>query len=626
VSSASYVDFEITPRLLVMDNGDRAIEMHLHIDGVKKPSAEPKLLTKEQLDSLSGELSEFSDEQAQRIGELVMPPPFLIEFRRLRRAGKKIRIAIKVPSTMLAVRWEAAYVDPLGFLTKVEDVSLVRRAHSRTAIGEILFPKRVKYVARMDATDWTRDDDLREIKSDCPSNKWVNRFGGDCIPYDVHATQSGLDQYTASTTPTAIFHFSGHGAPDGGVFIEPHANGDEPAEWTSDKIRDQLAAHDVRLAVMSACQSGEAANKIFVGLSPKLAEVIPAVIGMHDRVRQKTASRFTRAMYDRLAEGGDLDEAVFDGRQVLARRIGYDFAIPVLYLQVTGDTRMMPDAGHEEATAESNVPVPRTEAVASTTPAPAPPIAVGVGDRVWWLVEDDGNAGLRDAGNLAGEGIYPPPEDAFGLATVISADGKTVATKRANRLELRRLRVTADNELEFGAGTLVDIPFGLENARLLSVRAALGAVQFIVADDNEGALGLTLRTGHWSTPVRFGTATAATAVAAADTTHGVIIGRAKGVAERHEGPGTGFPGFSAITGVDSVIVRGSSVVLVSGVAVMGGAPRFRLERRAVSGSTEVDVEATTIDSYVVLVRDLSGQRATLLSVHPESGHVTILDA
>jgi hypothetical protein len=625
VSSSSYVDFEITPRLLVMDTGERAIEVQLRIDHDYRDLAPAKSLTKEQWNSLSGELSAFSDHQARLIGEILMPSPILDQFKRLHRGSNKIRLAIKVPDKLLAVRWEAAYVDPWGRLAIAKNVSLIRRVKSRSAIEENLFLKRTKTFAVMDATHWTKDNDLLEIKSDCPSATWMDQFDGDCVRYPVVASYDGLDKYRESETPTAIFHFSGHGRPDGGVFIAPLTPGDDPGEWTSEDIRKQLAAHDVRLAVMSACRSGEAANRIFVGLSRNLAPVIPAVIGMQDQVRQETASMFTGAMYDRLAEGGDLEEAVFAGRRELAAPTGYDFAIPVLYLQVTGDTRMTRDGDEDEAPPESgdSVGAPRPVAAAAPTSRHAPPpLAVRLDEHMWWLIEAAGEVRLRDAGKLTEGGLYPPPSEAFGLHSVISADGQVVASKADDQVELRQIRVTGEG-LVLGPPRLIELPAGLGNAQLLSVRVASGTDMLIVADDEHGTLALTVRGQRWSPAKRFAPVPA---VAAVDTVDGVTIGLLSGGVERHDPAGSGFPGFAAVSGIDAASTDGTSVVLVSGVSAKGGAPRFRLERRTRAGSVEEDVTPATTGSEIVLVRDPSGGRAAVLSLDPQTGHVSVLEA
>lgn len=622
-----YVDFVIHLEWDRSKTGDQeAVTTILNVDDDYRTSQQVRAsVTASDICNLSGSLVSFTREQALLIGELLMPPRILEEFQRLRRSERPIRVVVMAPNFMQSIRWEAAMILEGSRLATLGRVSIVRRKTDHPE-PRSLFSHEPKIYAWMDATKSMEGDGQVEIASDCRDPDWIRaKFGGEYSPHRVEASKYGIDAYEKSISPTAIFHFSGHGTLDGGVFIPSKVKNDDPDQWISAKITKALMDHKVQLAVVSACRSGGGANSSLLELSRHIADAIPAVVGMQDVVRSDTAKRFIGAMFDRLGDGDDLEQAVLVGRQLLGEGDGFDFAIPVLYLQVSGDTRMVPDRDEGVLVAEPEPAVdrdPEPEFAPVVNNLDAPPLAVRVQDRLWWIVEVAGDVRLRDAGELT-ERIYPPPPESLGVQCVISADGQTIARIVEDRLEWCRLRVAADGGLGLSSAREVKLPSELKGARLLSIRAVNGLMLIIVSDEEQRTVGLTFRGERWSTAHLLSNSAA---IAAADTPHGITIAFANGGVDRPEGPGGGFPGFVKITGIASASTTGSSLVLVSGHATDKGERRFRLERRTGSAVSEADVDPTTPNGYIVLARDPSGRGVAVLSLDPQSGLVAVIGA
>ena len=141
-----------------------------------------------------------------------------------------------------------------------------------------------------------------------------------------------------------IFHFAGHGN-----FVR-HASGqvqsahlmltatDGSADpWSVAELSGQLTGKGVRLAVLGACRSGQTdGHNAWAGIAPSLVRAgIPIVVGMQYGVYDKSALMFSRTLYQTLAAGTTIDEAVAEARSAIAgtwAETGRDFATPVLYM------------------------------------------------------------------------------------------------------------------------------------------------------------------------------------------------------------------------------------------------------------------------------------------------------
>jgi hypothetical protein len=155
-----------------------------------------------------------------------------------------------------------------------------------------------------------------------------------------------------------IVHFMGHGRFDpelGGALALSDPDGG--TDWLP-----QAAIADVfgrglsppRIVVLHCCDAGRTDYQAsLAGVAPYLARAgAAAVVAMQYPVTNSTAIAFSLALYDELASGRPLDQAVQEGRWAISRlRADRDprlMGVPVLYLQNDTSTFSLPAKGVDE--------------------------------------------------------------------------------------------------------------------------------------------------------------------------------------------------------------------------------------------------------------------------------------
>lgn len=141
-----------------------------------------------------------------------------------------------------------------------------------------------------------------------------------------------------------LVHFMGHGEFDPGLgqgalaFSQPGGGTD----WVGDRRLATVLTQDgtgPRAVVLHSCEGGRADfTASFAGVAPQLVRSgVQCVAAMQYAVTNETAIAFSTCLYERLADGVDLDAAVQDARALISlesrppdpRLLG----IPVVYLQ-----------------------------------------------------------------------------------------------------------------------------------------------------------------------------------------------------------------------------------------------------------------------------------------------------
>ena len=93
-----------------------------------------------------------------------------------------------------------------------------------------------------------------------------------------------------------------------------------------------------QLVFLASCNSAkrpEDGADPFVGLAPKLVEKgVPAVVAMQDFVSMDLVHELTLDFYRRLFEHGQVDRALNEARSLLFQPDAFDWALPVLFLQL----------------------------------------------------------------------------------------------------------------------------------------------------------------------------------------------------------------------------------------------------------------------------------------------------
>lgn len=98
-----------------------------------------------------------------------------------------------------------------------------------------------------------------------------------------------------------IVHFSGHGSPNGAIYVEDPVGGSHPISSSALSDLFGLLKRNIRLVVLNACFSEAQANAI--------AEHIDCVIGMSNEIDDEAARAFSRALYLGICYNLDLETA-----------------------------------------------------------------------------------------------------------------------------------------------------------------------------------------------------------------------------------------------------------------------------------------------------------------------------
>jgi hypothetical protein len=157
-----------------------------------------------------------------------------------------------------------------------------------------------------------------------------------------------------------ILHFIGHGDVIGNqAYLQLwNESGDPPArQWLADDIRTNFARpNKPRLVILNSCKTDQAAEKDAWSVTQAFREAgVPAVIGMRNNVTGRDAQRFSAGLYQALARGAALDQAmsaarrrVYDGLVNAARR--QEWAAPTL--EVSADPNTIIKVGQRVGAAE----------------------------------------------------------------------------------------------------------------------------------------------------------------------------------------------------------------------------------------------------------------------------------
>ncbi|MEW2430046.1 CHAT domain-containing protein [Micromonospora sp. NPDC047644] len=117
-----------------------------------------------------------------------------------------------------------------------------------------------------------------------------------------------------------VLHLSGHATTDGGepVFVVEGEFGGR-ATATADQIAQAMQGHWPRLVFVSGCLTADApGGGVFPSMSESLVDAgAPAVLGWALPVGDVSATDFAAALYQALADGGSLDQAVIEARRHL---------------------------------------------------------------------------------------------------------------------------------------------------------------------------------------------------------------------------------------------------------------------------------------------------------------------
>jgi tetratricopeptide (TPR) repeat protein len=161
-------------------------------------------------------------------------------------------------------------------------------------------------------------------------------------PSTLEALGARLREAREAGTPFQIAHFDGHGVAAGEGALVFEKSGGGPDYVTAGRLAEVLAAANVPVAVLNACQSGAIGKRLEATVATGLLSGgVCAVVAMSYRVYAVAAAEFMTAFYDQLIGGGTVSESVRAGRSRMARHPGRpspkgelpleDWLVPVYY-------------------------------------------------------------------------------------------------------------------------------------------------------------------------------------------------------------------------------------------------------------------------------------------------------
>lgn len=263
----------------------------------------------------------------KRLAQVLFPPAVFRLFATslAAMAGKAgLRIRLVMEPALMDLPWEyVARPDRTAsdeghlsdFLLLDPSVSLVRQAaDAAIALEPISGRQRLAFLGAF----WEGERDGWEVGKEFALLNRALRPVDDYVETDfIVASDAGsLDQ--KMLPGTAVFHYAGHcdfdADANGRAFLLKELPTSRPLSIERDGIYvdalgPRLAAGGIRIAVMSACNSGFSA-----AVKPLLDAGVPVVVGVNGGVASISTIEFCAKLYESLAVGLSLDEAVSRAR------------------------------------------------------------------------------------------------------------------------------------------------------------------------------------------------------------------------------------------------------------------------------------------------------------------------
>ncbi len=309
-------------------------------------------------------------ELGQILGDLLLPPAA----RRLFDASlgrladdEGLRVRLRLAEALTDVPWEFAWVgrhggepDATGFLALDPRISIVRHQPVATPLpapAEAAAGRRV-VVATASPDGYPPLPSLATEREALAGA--LDGVAGVTAAFVADAGQASVLE--ALSAGADVFHFAGHGTPDGGLVLAGAGAGADVVP--ADRVAEMVQAKGVRLAVLGACDTGRRDDhNVWSGVAAALVQRgVPAVVVMQFTIGDRRAAAFAGALYRALVAGLTVDEAVALGRTAI-RTVSTgqyadvrDWGVPVLYLRDEGDRLFEPvstAAAVEEAVAGS---------------------------------------------------------------------------------------------------------------------------------------------------------------------------------------------------------------------------------------------------------------------------------
>jgi hypothetical protein len=283
--------------------------------------------------------------------------------RALDQIDEPLRLFLKVePEELDILPWEFMRDGPMLTFTDISrPVSRVAASYnSHRRLAPMSWPLRVMVVVGSEDKLVRVDEEIKYV---------TDGFRRVCGLVDLEVARlpdrDQIHEMCQKVMPH-VFHFIGHGNLDEqrGGYLKLEQINAAAVQWWPSEIRDDLApaTSTIRLAVLNACQSGQAGSHggtraAALGLA---ALKVPAIIAMQGPIRGESAARFAKGLYEALSMGVPLDEAVAEARAritVVAPGDQRDYALPSLILRAPPEQILDLSRGDPGATLKGQPPL-----------------------------------------------------------------------------------------------------------------------------------------------------------------------------------------------------------------------------------------------------------------------------
>jgi tetratricopeptide (TPR) repeat protein len=239
------------------------------------------------------------------------------EFRRLSKDGFCLRLHL--PPGLESLPWE--YLVAEGeFIFKCRENVLIRTPtleEKAAALKTISRPVRLLVIISNppDLPEFKKLDVVREKRLIKEALKPLIEEGRLVVKWEDEASLERIHDTMLAFNPH-IIHYTGHGGfADGGVLLLEDGY-DKSLNVSGTKLAERLANRDIRLVVLSGCQTAKAkTSDSFSSVAGALVKKgIPAVIAMQQSIRDDSANIFASRFYRALASGQPVDVALGEAR------------------------------------------------------------------------------------------------------------------------------------------------------------------------------------------------------------------------------------------------------------------------------------------------------------------------
>lgn len=282
------------------------------------------------------------------LGQALLPPPVFELLKQslsvaARDVTKGLRLRLVLDDFLADLPWEYVYRPDMpqgqalsGFLLLDSSISMVREPVNP---GLHLAPVRGRQRLLFIGTYWPDGKDLWGVEKEYELLGAATASVRELLCMEFLKASEDLGIERALQYETAILHYAGHTDEAAGQgYLVREAQ--DAKRLYSAELAPLVAVAETRLAVLSACNS---ARRSFI--RPLLQAGLPAAVTVHSSVFSDTATEFNGRLYNALALGMSLDEAVISARIPLVRlgmdRNRFDWGQFVVHMPVS-DATLLP--------------------------------------------------------------------------------------------------------------------------------------------------------------------------------------------------------------------------------------------------------------------------------------------